>query len=339
MSDIDMVIRRNDYSLLPEQQEVRDLFADFFKNEVPTARVREAEPVGFDARLWKQLSEMGAVAMGLPEAQGGTGSSLVELALVAEEYGRRLAPVPFVEASVAARLLARAGAGEEVIAAAASGERIYTLAVFSDNGDELVLVTRPTPPAHVKNQGSAPLAWWDFSEGTTTVLTTGDRARQLHAAAVKEWKLLTAAALIGCGDAATKMTVDYAKVRYAFGQPIGTFQAVANGLVDAAVGIEGARHLNWKAAWYHENDPAAEPAITSMAFAYSCQAATRAVTAGVHFHGGTGFMLETDITLYFLRVKAWSVAGGDPRSELWAIADALFQSVAEPAAQPVLAEA
>lgn len=349
MSEIEMVIRRNDYSLSPEQEEVRELFADFFRNEVPSTRVRAAEPVGFDQGLWKQLAEMGAISMGLPEADGGASSSMIDLTLVAEQYGRSLAPVPLVEATVAARLLSKARADAALIAAVGSGERIVSIALFPDSGrpqlvaagavaadvivltgDQLVLVSRPAPPAHVKNQGSAPLAWWDFSEGSRTVLASGERARALYANAVKEWKLLTAAALAGCGDVATKMGVDYARVRMAFGQPIGTFQAVANALVDAAIGVDGARHLTWKAAWFYENEPSAEAQLVPMAYAYACQAATRAVTTGVHVHGGTGFMIETDITLYFLRVKAWSVIAGDPRAELLAIADALFADAPVP---------
>src|SRR5260221_6031308 len=134
MSDIDMVIRRNDYSLSPEQEEVRDLFADFFKNEVPSARVRDAEPVGFDPRLWKQLADMGAVSMGLPESEGGAASSLVELTLVAEQYGRSLAPVPLVEVTVAARLLSKAGADGTLVGAVGSGERIVSIPLLPDGG-------------------------------------------------------------------------------------------------------------------------------------------------------------------------------------------------------------
>src|SRR5260221_11771958 len=103
MSEREIAIRRNDYSLSPEQEEVRELFADFFKNEVPSTRVRAAEPVGFDQRLWKQLSDVGAISMGLPESDGGASSPMIDLTLVAEQYGRSLAPVPLVEATVAAR--------------------------------------------------------------------------------------------------------------------------------------------------------------------------------------------------------------------------------------------
>src|SRR5258707_15665049 len=132
MSEIEMVIRRNDYSLSPEQEEVRELFADFFKSEVPSTRVRGAEPVGFDERLWKQLAGMGAISMGLPESEGGAGSSMVDLTLVAEQYGRSLAPVPLIEATVAARLLSKAGADAALINAVGSGERIVTIALFPD---------------------------------------------------------------------------------------------------------------------------------------------------------------------------------------------------------------
>jgi alkylation response protein AidB-like acyl-CoA dehydrogenase len=279
--------------------------------------------------------------MSVPESMGGTGSSLVDLTLVAEEYGRRIAPVPFIEASVAARAMVAAGAPSEMLDAAAAGERIYTLALMTDDrqlvpagsiadgaivlsGDELAVVEPHSRPSLVPNQGAAPLAWWDVANGTRTVLAKGDHAKILHGNAVKEWKLLSSAALVGCGDAAVKVTVEYAKVREAFGQPIGTFQAVANALVDAAVGIESARRLTWKAAWYLDNEPDSEPSLVSMAFLHASESANRAVTAGVHYHGGTGYMAETDITLYFRRVKAWSVIGGDPRSELWTIADSIL---------------
>ena len=58
-----------------EQQQLIDAFAALYAKESPPERVREAEPLGFDARLWSHLSEMGAVAMAVPEACGGWGAS------------------------------------------------------------------------------------------------------------------------------------------------------------------------------------------------------------------------------------------------------------------------
>jgi len=59
--------------------------------------VRAAEPLGYDEKLWRQLADMGAASMGLPEQADGDGAALVDLLLVAEEAGGALASVPFIE--------------------------------------------------------------------------------------------------------------------------------------------------------------------------------------------------------------------------------------------------
>src|ERR1022692_4580902 len=122
-------LRRHDYSLDEDQEAVRDAFADFFIKESPSSVVRAAEPLGFDKGLWSKLVGMGVTAMSLPAAVGGDDATLVDLALIAEEYGRSLAPVPFVEHVVATRLLVAAGAGPDLIEAAIDGDRIFTLAL------------------------------------------------------------------------------------------------------------------------------------------------------------------------------------------------------------------
>src|SRR5215469_15950363 len=63
-------LRYADYSLNSDQEAVRDAFHEFFANECSTERVRAAEPLGYDEKLWRQLTEMGAASMGLPESAG-----------------------------------------------------------------------------------------------------------------------------------------------------------------------------------------------------------------------------------------------------------------------------
>lgn len=65
---------------------------------------------GIDRALWRQVAEMGWCGVHLPEAQGGLGLGLVELALLQEQLGRRLACVPYFDSVVrAATLLREAG--------------------------------------------------------------------------------------------------------------------------------------------------------------------------------------------------------------------------------------
>jgi alkylation response protein AidB-like acyl-CoA dehydrogenase len=95
-----------DLSLSPEQRDIQKAFADVFAEQSSPQRVRSAEPQGFDQQLWHVLVGLDAVGIAIDENLGGAGAGLLELVLIAEEAGRRVACVPLVEAVLAARLLA-----------------------------------------------------------------------------------------------------------------------------------------------------------------------------------------------------------------------------------------
>src|ERR1700722_9807555 len=103
-------LRRIDYSLTVHHQALQAAYKDFFKAHCSIETVWAAEESGFDKNMWERLCAMGATTMALPESVGGDGATLVDLTLVAEEIGRSLAPVPWVDHVCAARLLARLGA-------------------------------------------------------------------------------------------------------------------------------------------------------------------------------------------------------------------------------------
>jgi alkylation response protein AidB-like acyl-CoA dehydrogenase len=94
-----------DLSVSAEQRQLVDSFAGLYARESTPDRVRAAEPSGFDFALWKALRQAGAVEMAVDESAGGWGASALDLALIAEQYGRALASAPVIEAQVAARLL------------------------------------------------------------------------------------------------------------------------------------------------------------------------------------------------------------------------------------------
>ena len=340
-------LRRQDFTLDDDQQAVREGFGDFFAKEVPSSLVRKAEPLGFDADLWQRLIAMGATSMALPEEVGGDGATLVDLVLVAEELGKVVAPVPLIAHVVASRLLARAGGAAELLAAAASGDRVVTLAlqpvvggnrqlvpeaalardVLAWSPDGLALHTLAEPAAHVPNQGSTPLAWFDPAAGERTVLATGPEAEALFRAAVGEWKLLTAAALAGIAQSALNLGVEFAKSRRTLGVAIGALQGVAFPLVDVATEISGARNLVYKAAWYATHEPETRPELPLAAFVHAAHAATESTWVSAHTQGGLGFTVEADISLFFLRAKGWSVLGGDPSQDRRSVAAALLATV------------
>jgi alkylation response protein AidB-like acyl-CoA dehydrogenase len=341
-------LRYADYSLSGDQEAVRDAFAEFFRKECATERVRAAEPLGYDYALWRQLADMGASSMGLPEDAGGDSATLVDLLLVAEEAGASLAPVPFIEHAVASRALARAsGTPAGLLEDVASGQHILALAmeptdirarqlvpggaiaqgVVALDGSTLVLVHADEPAAHVPNQGSTPLAWLDLIGGRRRQLAAGPEARALYRQAQAEWKLLTAAALIGLTDRALGIAVEFCKTRETLGVPIGSLQGVSFPLADVAIGVSGARNLVWRAGWMLEHEPAEARRLVPAAFAYAAHVATHGTITSAHVQGGLGFTIEADASLYLLRAKGWSLLGGDPAEDVIAIADVLAEDV------------
>src|SRR5579862_9440902 len=100
-----------DLALTEDQLALREAVTDLLTKESPPERVRAAEPSGFDPELWALVAGMGLPSMTVPEAAGGGGGSMADLAVVAEEFGRRVPAAPLIEAAAATDALARAGAG------------------------------------------------------------------------------------------------------------------------------------------------------------------------------------------------------------------------------------
>jgi alkylation response protein AidB-like acyl-CoA dehydrogenase len=163
----------------------------------------------------------------------------------------------------------------------------------------------------VSNFGSMPVA--DVTIGAAAVVVrSGDEARNLFEVARDEWLVLTANALVGIGSRSIEIGVNYVKERHAFGVPIGSFQAVAHGLADAATAVDGGRLLAREAAWAADGKPARASVLASLACGFCGEAAREASYRSLHYHGGYGFMLEFDIQLYFRRGRAWPMPFGDP---------------------------
>jgi acyl-CoA dehydrogenase len=80
-----------------EQQMLRDQARGFLSQHCPPSAVRTAldSDAPFDAELWRKVADMGWMATVIPEEYGGLGLSYYELAVIAEEMGRAVAPIPF----------------------------------------------------------------------------------------------------------------------------------------------------------------------------------------------------------------------------------------------------
>ncbi|GMQ98171.1 MAG: acyl-CoA dehydrogenase family protein [Acidimicrobiia bacterium] len=87
----------------------------------------------FDRGVWQKLSEMGVIGLHVPEEYGGAGYGFEEMAVVFEELGRMVTPVPLLSSLVASTAILMAASDSQksvLLPSIASGETIATLAVF-----------------------------------------------------------------------------------------------------------------------------------------------------------------------------------------------------------------
>lgn len=113
-----------------------------------------------------------------------------------------------------------------------------------------------------------------------------------------EGRVIAAAFALGLGKAAFDRTLEFAKQRMAFGQPIGGFQGIQWLFADMATRLEAARLLAYQAAWKADQGL---PYITesSMAKLFASETATEIAKTAVLIHGGAGFMMEHDIQRFY----------------------------------------
>jgi len=116
-----------------------------------------------------------------------------------------------------------------------------------------------------------------------------------------------------CGGAqkVLEMSTEYAKIRVAFGKPIGSYQGVKHTLADMLVDVENAKSITYYAAWAVDEGAAEAPLAVAMAKAYVSDAYRKVAAAGIQIHGGIGFTWEHDMHLYFKRAKGSEFTFGD----------------------------
>ena len=319
---------------------VRDLLAQRSPVERVLARVESGE--AYDQSLWRTLaSEMGLAGMAVPERFGGGGASLRESAVVLEELGRCVAPVPFLSSAVVATTALLTAGAADPLTKLAAGETIAVLAVpfVTGPGSPLPAVTADGDRLTGRVAGVADGAAADLllvpagdglylvdatAEGVTrTGVVSLDLTRPLvdirldgvvgqriaeGGAAVRAGLTAGAALLaseqLGLAEWCLETTVAYVKVRHQFGRPVGSFQALKHRLADVWVDLTQARAVaRYAAVCAAEADPDL-PVAASVAQAFCSPMAVKAAEECVQLHGGIGFTWEHPAHLFLKRAKA-----------------------------------
>jgi alkylation response protein AidB-like acyl-CoA dehydrogenase len=191
--------------------------------------------------------------------------------------------VPFVVDAPGADLL--------VVAATQDGQPVAVVVQAGDASiEEVVRYDATRRLGHVQLDGAA-----------GTVLS-GVGGPELERA----WNLaqaLVAAESVGAVETCLEMAVQYAKERFTFGRPIGSYQAVKHGLVEILRQLENARSLLYYAGWAHEAGSDEFTVAANAARSAAGGALDYAARENIAVHGGIGATWEHDAPLFFRRAQ------------------------------------
>lgn len=140
---------------------------------------------------------------------------------------------------------------------------------------------------------------------------------------------------VGGADACLAMAQEYARNRYAFGRPIGSFQAIKHKLADMYIKNELARSNSYYGAWALLTDAPELPIAAAGARIAATEAYHYASKENIQTHGGNGFTWEYDCHLYYRRAKLLALALGSARSWKNKLITRIEAREAKPEVQPV----
>lgn len=311
-----------------------------------------------DRSLWTTLaSDLGLAALLVPEDLGGAGASAREAAVVLEELGRTVAPVPFLTSAVIATTTLLAAGDTEHVLGLADGSSVAALVlpwsarrcawqvvegavepVAGAIDADLFLVpggTQAEPTLRLYRRGDVtvePLTSLDMSRplarvevaGDGELLASGEAARAAVDAGLGAGQALLASEQFGLAQWCVDTTVEYAKTRIQFARPIGSFQAIKHRLADLFLEVAQAQAAARYAADTLARDDADQHVAQAVAQSYCSDVAVHASEEALQLHGGLGMTWEHPVHLYLKRAKSDQLALGTParhRADLAVLVD------------------
>jgi alkylation response protein AidB-like acyl-CoA dehydrogenase len=309
-----------DFELSPDQVALREAARGLLDKLATSERVRSAD--GFDDELWREMVVQGWPALAVPEPAGGLGLGFVEVAVLAEEVGRHVAPAPYLSTALALHALTAAGADEPAA-------RLLDGGIGAVGRANAPIPDLPVADVAVVLDGDAVIAC-ELGEHRPERLDTLDvtrRTGRLDPATVAGGTRLggaelardlvdraavgLSAELLGAAERMLEVSVAYAKVREQFGRPIGSFQAVKHRCADMYVDVEGMRSATYYAAWALATGAPDGSLAASTAKAWCAEAGPRVQASALQVHGGIGFTWEHDLHLYLKRTQLSARLLGD----------------------------
>ena len=290
-----------DVRLTSEHQQLRDAAAKL-ADDLGPGSVQDLADDERIARLDKQIEMTGWRSL------RSDGASGVEVAIVAEEFGRGLVDAPFLGPVLADDLARHVGCDDAGSTIAVGGHGIdargYQRALALDGATVLA--------ADLGAAGESV----DLTRSTAGLAGTPSTIGELDSDVAGRWLALalatTSADLVGTARGAHVLACEYAKIREQYGNSIGSYQAIAHLLAESLALIEGSVSVLRHAAWaVDELAPSEAIRAARVAKVYCARAARTVCETAIQVHGGIGNTWECLAHVYLRRALT--------STELWPV--------------------
>ena len=354
-----------DLLLSDTQKWLQNEAKDFLKEKSCLLHTRKAleDASNQPHEIWREMADLGFMAITIPKEYGGLGLDYISLCLLAKELGRKLYCGPFSSsiylASEAMKLAGSHVQKEAYLPAIAKGEKIGCLAVTEKAGHETskscqtickdseiygekimvvdgceadfaIVLAKEADMEQRRSlylvslrdkgvlkepmktiDGSRPHARLVFNKVKAELLGGRGDGVNLIKNIYDRAATLFAFEQLGGAEAALFMARDYSLIRYSFGRPIGSYQAIKHKLAKVYVENTLAKSNCFRAAYSLNENKKDLPLASAAARVSSTKAYLLSAKENIQTHGGNGFTHEYDCHLYYRRAKMLASNLGD----------------------------
>lgn len=157
---------------------------------------------------------------------------------------------------------------------------------------------------------SRPHAKIAFTDVKVSLLGESGKGREIVTSLFNQAAVLFAFEQLGGAQAALKMAVDYSLDRFAFGRPIGSFQAIKHKLADLYTYVELARSNCYYGAWALNSCAVELPVAAASARLSATKVFHETSKESIQIHGGIGCTWEADCHLFLKRSRLLAASLG-----------------------------
>ncbi|MFD4404755.1 acyl-CoA dehydrogenase [Nocardia sp. NPDC058499] len=337
-------------------------FADRYAAREYTRKHTDRLKQGNLPEFWPELVALGLTGVHLPEAVGGQGGTLDELAVVLAESGRALLPGPLLPTAVAGAVLADAGesaggalrriaegapgavigpehrvgctaetgggatrlTGDTGVVLGAASAELFVVAALAGTETRWYLVERTADGVEVEAKDGADLGRDLGVVRFSEVAVAAPLELDTDRAEAVATAFLAVEAA-GVVRWCSDTATEYVKSRVQFGRPIGAFQAVQHRTARLLITSELAAAAAWDAVRGLGDEPGQRTHAVAGAVLTTLGTAVHAAVECLGLHGAIGFTWEHDLHLYWRRAMALAGLAGPVESWELRLGDAALR--------------